>query len=66
MAWVRHSTLRDVWLAAVTRMGVDIEIELRRSGWFPVGQGEIRAQVRPGRSTTLRPLQLIDRGGFVW
>jgi RNA 3'-terminal phosphate cyclase (ATP) len=54
--------LRDVWLAAVARMGAEIEIELRRSGWFPVGQGEIRAHVRPSGSTTLRSLQLVDRG----
>ena len=50
MAWSPpFDYLQDVWLAAVARMGADIEIELRRSGWFPVGQGEIRARVRPSR-----------------
>ena len=63
MAWSPpFDYLQDVWLAAVARMGADIEIELRRSGWFPVGQGEIRARVRPSRSTALRPLQLVERG----
>ncbi len=65
MAWSPpFDYLRDVWLATVARMGAAIDIELRRSGWFPVGQGEILARVRPGKSTTLRPLQLVDRGGL--
>jgi RNA 3'-terminal phosphate cyclase (ATP) len=63
MAWSPpFDYLRDVWLAAVARMGADMEIDLRRSGWFPIGQGEIRAQVRSGGSATLRPLHLADRG----
>ena len=63
MAWCPpFDYLQDVWLATVARMGADIEIELRRSGWFPVGQGEIHARVRPGHSATLRPLQLVERG----
>ena len=63
MAWSPpFDYLRDVWLATVARMGAAIDIELRRSGWFPIGQGEIHARVRPANSTPLRPLRLVDRG----
>lgn len=63
MAWSPpFDYLQDVWVATVARMGASIDIELRRSGWFPKGQGEICARVRPLGSDRLRSLQLTDRG----
>ncbi len=65
MAWSPpFDYLQDVWLATVARMGAAIDIELRCSGWFPIGQGEIHARVRRSNSLSLRPLQLVDRGEF--
>ncbi len=54
--------LRDVWLPVLEPMGVTAEVELARWGWYPVGEGEIRAKIRglgPGR---FAPLKLDDRG----
>jgi RNA 3'-terminal phosphate cyclase (ATP) len=41
--------VRDVWLPALARMGVEAELTIVRLGWHPAGQGEIHAAVR-GRS----------------
>ena len=54
--------LKDVWLSTVGCMGASIEMELRRSGWFPIGRGEICARVLALRSARLRSLQLTERG----
>ena len=59
----------DVWLPTLSRMGVEAGLELVRWGWYPVGQGEIRAAIK-GRGTGLRlsPLTLARRGELrrVW
>ncbi len=47
---------RDVWLPALGRLGVAAELSLARWGWYPVGQGEIRAEIT-GRAG---PLSAID------
>jgi RNA 3'-terminal phosphate cyclase (ATP) len=63
MAWSPpYDYLHDVWLPTLARMGATMAAELRRSGWFPVGQGEIRAEVRGLVASRLLPLQLTDRG----
>jgi RNA 3'-terminal phosphate cyclase (ATP) len=56
--------LRDVWLPALAAMGIAARLELRRSGWYPIGEGQIEAVVE-GRALAerpLRPLTLLERG----
>lgn len=48
------------WLPLLKRMGVEMEIELLRHGFYPAGGGEIRARVRPVGK--LQALELIERG----
>ena len=58
---------RDVWLPALSRMGVSATLELSRWGWYPVGQGEIRIVIK-GLRGNLSPLTLVKRGTLrrVW
>lgn len=69
MAWSPpFDYLRDVWLPALARIGIEAAIELRASGWFPIGQGEIGAAVT-GLGARWRerlcPLTLCERGPLV-
>lgn len=48
------------WLPLIRRMGVDMDIELLRHGFFPAGGGEIRIRVAPVQ--TLQALELNTRG----
>jgi RNA 3'-terminal phosphate cyclase (ATP) len=56
--------VREVWLPALTRVGVSADLELVCWGWFPVGEGELRAQIR-GRSRPLESLDLSERGNLL-
>ena len=38
--------LRDVWLRTLARMGVAVELDLEAWGWYPAGQGRIRATLQ--------------------
>lgn len=38
--------LRDVWLPALASCGLQASLEIVRTGWYPVGKGELRVQVR--------------------
>lgn len=58
-----YDYLQDVWVPSLARMGAAIEIELVRSGWYPIGRGEIRVGLRGlGAGRRLRAVQLLDRG----
>lgn len=66
MAWSPpFDYLRDVWLKALAPIGIEAWAELGAWGWFPVGRGEIHAEIAglriQGRQS-LRPLALLDRG----
>jgi RNA 3'-terminal phosphate cyclase (ATP) len=52
--------LMDQWAVFLRRLGMDIELTLERSGYYPEGGGQIRAKIRP--ITALRPLTLGPRG----
>ncbi len=56
--------LRDVWLPMLERLGVQASLEVVRSGWYPVGEGEVRAGIAGGRA--LRALDLSSRGELKW
>ena len=46
MAWSPpFDYVRDVWMPALAKIGIETSIELRASGWFPIGQGEIVATI---------------------
>jgi RNA 3'-terminal phosphate cyclase (ATP) len=58
-----------VWLPALAQMGVEATLELVKWGWYPVGQGEIRATIKGlGTDRKLTPLTLVERGAMrrVW
>jgi len=58
---------RDVWLPALSQMGVSATLELDRWGWYPAGQGEIRIVIK-GLGRELSPVHLVKRGALhrVW
>ena len=55
-----YDYVHDVWLPMLARMGVRAELSLVRSGWYPVGRGEVRLQI--AGSAELCPLRLEQRG----
>lgn len=62
MAWSpSFDYLKEVWLPALARLGVEGHLTLERSGWFPVGQGRIRAEIA-GRRGPLAACDLTRRG----
>lgn len=52
--------LQRVWLPLLQRMGVKMELELLRHGFYPAGGGELQARVQPLKA--LQPLYLSERG----
>jgi len=55
-----YDYVHDVWLPTFARMGVRAELSLARSGWFPVGRGEVRLRI--AGSGELGLLRLEHRG----
>lgn len=51
------------WLPLIRRMGVEMDIELLRHGFYPAGGGEVRARITPVK--TLLPLDLTERGALL-
>ncbi len=61
---------RDVYLPTVARMGVKAECQLRSSGFYPIGRGEITADIHalPGSGSSksdARLFQPVDKSGPV-
>lgn len=54
--------LDRVFRPVLRRMGVDIELELRRPGFYPGGGGDVLVRVMP--SVGLRPVALLERGAL--
>lgn len=52
--------LIESWLPVLRAMGVEMDIELVRHGFYPAGGGEVRVRLNPVRQWTR--LDLIDRG----
>lgn len=55
-----YDYVHDVWLPMLARMGVDAELALVQSGWYPVGRGEVKLRI--AGSAALRPLPAEQRG----
>jgi len=56
--------LQRAFLPLVRRMGLGIEAQLVRPGFYPAGGGCVELQVTPAKQP-LRPLELLDRGRVV-
>lgn len=60
--------LETTWAAYLKRMGIEIELQMVKPGFYPRGGGEIRAVIRP--CSSVRPLhltscpELTTAGGF--
>jgi len=44
------------------RMGVGLDVTLRRHGFYPAGGGELTAEVTPAAASALLPFELLQRG----
>jgi RNA 3'-phosphate cyclase len=54
--------LKLQWLPYLRRMGLNAELELLLAGFYPQGNGQVRARIAPAR--TLAPLHLPERGAL--
>jgi RNA 3'-terminal phosphate cyclase (ATP) len=52
--------LADQWAPLLRRLGIEVELQLLRAGYYPEGGGQIRAKIRPSQG--IRPLALGPRG----
>lgn len=52
--------LQHAFLPLLKRMGANVEVELRKYGFYPVGGGEIIARIQP--CPTLQGIELCERG----
>jgi len=55
--------LERVFLPTVFDMGFHSRLEIVSYGWFPMGQGEVKATINPIKDSLL-PLTLMDRGSL--
>jgi RNA 3'-terminal phosphate cyclase (ATP) len=55
--------LQQTYLPLLARMGAEVDLELRRYGFYPAGGGEVRATVRP--CGELKQLALVERGDYI-
>jgi RNA 3'-terminal phosphate cyclase (ATP) len=54
--------VRDVLVRALAGLGIEVQVELRAYGWFPVGRGEIGVRVQGRAGARPRSLELVERG----
>jgi RNA 3'-terminal phosphate cyclase (ATP) len=52
--------LQHAYLPLLARMGAEVDIELKRYGFYPAGGGEVLATVRP--CAQLKQISLMERG----
>ena len=58
-----YDYLANAYFPALRRIGFRIDAELRRWGWYPVGNGEICCEIGIDRGAArLNPIQVLDRG----
>ena len=51
--------IEDAWLPLLRKMGASADLEMLVRGWYPVGQGHVRATIEGG---SLAPLRCEERG----
>ncbi len=54
--------LTEILLPTLARMGVQVEVELQRWGWYPRGGGQIDLKIEPARRLT--PILFNQRGAI--
>ncbi len=55
--------LVNAYFPALRRIGFRIDAELRRWGWYPLGNGEILCELGTAHATLqLNPIEVVDRG----
>jgi len=59
-----HHFLEKVYLPTLARLGVEARADIERWGWYPIGQGGVRAQIKEATSS-LKPIDLSERGEFL-
>ncbi len=60
-----YDDLANTYFPALRRIGFRIDAELRRWGWYPVGNGEICCEIGIDRAAArLNPIQALDRGSL--
>jgi RNA 3'-terminal phosphate cyclase (ATP) len=52
--------IRFVFLPLLSRLGVTIDLDIEKWGWYPIGKGMITARVTPAKE--IKPLRIVDRG----
>ncbi|MCK5620704.1 MAG: RNA 3'-phosphate cyclase [Alphaproteobacteria bacterium] len=57
--------LRNVWLPSLHGIGIDAELALDAWGWFPIGQGRIRATIHGHKDGWPKPMALEQRGALI-
>ncbi len=57
-----YEFLEDQWLSYLGKIGFALSLRLEKAGYYPKGGGVLAARVRPAEE--IRPLSLLDRGGF--
>jgi len=57
-----HHYLQLQWAPYMRKIGLEIELELRRAGFYPQGGGEIRAKINPAKE--LSSLNILERGSL--
>ncbi|MFM2068785.1 MAG: hypothetical protein RLZZ584_3694 [Pseudomonadota bacterium] len=53
------------WAPLLRRLGVGLELSLRRHGFYPAGGGEFSAVITPPADGQLQPFDLLERGARV-
>jgi RNA 3'-terminal phosphate cyclase (ATP) len=57
--------LRNVWLPLLQGIDIAAEVALDAWGWFPIGQGCIRATIHGGKCRWPKPVVLEERGALI-
>jgi RNA 3'-terminal phosphate cyclase (ATP) len=52
--------LRFVFLPLLSRLGVNIDLNIEKWGWYPIGKGMITARVNPAKE--IKPIRIVERG----
>jgi RNA 3'-terminal phosphate cyclase (ATP) len=52
--------LQFVFLPLLSRLGVNIDLNIEKWGWYPIGKGMITARVTPAKE--IIPIGIVDRG----
>lgn len=55
--------LNEIFVPMTKKIGLDIELELKKWGWYPKGGGEVAAKINPVNE--IFPLNISERGKFL-